>query len=274
MKRLLDGVVRLTGGLALVASVVFAANGASEGNEYRVIPARNVFNLHAQEPPPRTNEPPPPPSPNVKLTGITSMLGVKRAFFMVSPPAQPGKPPGTEQSFIIQEGQSQGGIDVLQVNEKAATVKIRNAGTETVLALNSSPVLPSGPAQAASGPGMAGASRARPPGGRPYGNFRRQSADATESASPLPVGEPSLASSPIPGAPSVAPATAAQQPPDVSLEEKAILTEIERQKTQSMVDQGLYPPIPDVMGLQSQQPATQGNDSATPSFPSFPTARK
>lgn len=260
------------GGILPFAAAVSIANAATSANPYQIIAQRNVFNLH--DPPPFTNEPPPPPPPsNVKLTGITSMLGVKRAFFMVSPPAERGKPPGKEQSFIMIEGEHQGVIEVLKIDEKAATVTIKNDGLESVLALDT-PKLPNGPHPGPSPPGppqpgMANGPHVRPSPDRPNGEGgrRRQSAELDPAPNATPVQSsqtPNIQGASNPDqsqSPSLAGAQPSQQA-DMPLEQKLLLTEIERQRMQPLIDQGLYPPIPDALGLQSQQPGNQGNDAA------------
>jgi hypothetical protein len=239
--------------VALVAPTIglpAITHAVSPDNRYHVISQRNVFNLRPPEPPTRTNEPPPPPQ-NVKLTGITSLLGVKRAFFEVSPPAERGKSPGKEQSFIIEEGERQGVIEVLQINERAATVTIRNDGVEAVLALDKSPGLPSSP-NGPPAPGMAGGSHIPPPGIRPNMPDRLQSAETEERPNPHPLdfSQAAADAAPDPKQSHSQPTTQSPPNPDMSLEQKVLLTEIERQRMQPLIDQGLYPPIPDTLGVQ------------------------
>jgi len=64
---------------------------------YSSIWLRNVFDLKPiiLAPPPDTK--PPEPPPNVKLQGITTILGDKRAIFTVQESGGPGKPPAKEQ---------------------------------------------------------------------------------------------------------------------------------------------------------------------------------
>ena len=97
----------------------------NEKSPYSAIWLRNVFDLKPPPSaviPPETNAPP----PNVILTGITTLLGSKRALFLVQDPQIPGKPPTKEESFILSEGQRQGVLEVLEINSKAGTVKIKN----------------------------------------------------------------------------------------------------------------------------------------------------
>jgi hypothetical protein len=64
------------------------------------------------------------------LTGITSILGNKRALLEVEFPAKPPQPV-KEQSYILTEGQRVGSIEVLEINEKTSRVKVDNSGAVT-----------------------------------------------------------------------------------------------------------------------------------------------
>ena len=115
---------------ALCRAADAAAPGA-ESNPYQGIVDRNVFGLKPPPPPPdpEANKPPP---PKIFLTGITTILGNKRALLKTTPPAKPGEP-AKEQTFTIGEGQRDGDIEVLEINEKAGTVKVNDYGTITTL---------------------------------------------------------------------------------------------------------------------------------------------
>jgi hypothetical protein len=103
----------------------------SAGNPYQGIVDRNVFGLRPPPPPPDVT-PPKPPAVKITLTGITTILGNKRAL-MKAPVtgAKPGTP--AEQSYILAEGQRDGDIEVLQIDEKKGEVKINNAGAIVTL---------------------------------------------------------------------------------------------------------------------------------------------
>lgn len=121
----------MAGGLLLCSG---AGAGAVSSNPYESITERNVFDLHAAPPPPDVNENKPQPALKVFLTGITTILGNKRALLKTPAPAgKPGEGPKGEQSYILTEGQREGEIEVLQIDEKAGTVKIDNGGTIVVL---------------------------------------------------------------------------------------------------------------------------------------------
>src|SRR5579872_1105215 len=143
----------LIGNLAMVAEVRSIGNPVSGNDSYGAIVERNIFGL--KDPP---SAPPvaititSPPPLNIKLTGITTILGNKRSLFLVQEPASPGKPPGREESYILTEGQSQGLLSVLEINEKSGTVRIKNDGKISVITFE-----PVKPAHAMSGipPGQA-----------------------------------------------------------------------------------------------------------------------
>src|SRR5262249_54607760 len=70
------------------------------------------------------------PLPKVQLTGITTILGGKRALFKVELPSKPPARP-KEESYILSEGQRGGPIEVLEINVKTEHVKIEDSGVVT-----------------------------------------------------------------------------------------------------------------------------------------------
>jgi hypothetical protein len=117
----LGGLAALAGATALSASAV--------QNPYQEITERNVFNLR---PPPAPGEPPKVEPGPLTLTGI-STFGVKRALIMLAGP--PGKTNShvKAQSVMLGEGQREGGLEVLHINEKNRTVTVNDSGTITTL---------------------------------------------------------------------------------------------------------------------------------------------
>jgi hypothetical protein len=116
-------------GVLLSASAVGPTSAGAVENPYSAIVERNVFNLHP---------PPPPinpadlikkaPPPKITFTGITTILGVKKAFLTV-PPSKPGPP----ESIVLSEGQAQNDIEVKRIDEKAGVVQVRNHGEDQTL---------------------------------------------------------------------------------------------------------------------------------------------
>jgi hypothetical protein len=121
---------------ALIACslVVNAATAAanSESNPYSHIASRNAFNLQ----PEATPQPVQPnvTVPQIILQGITSILGRWQVLFRI-PPGQAG---AAGQSYILQEGEGQDGIEVLTVDQ-AGWVRFNNHGILQWLNLEQAP---------------------------------------------------------------------------------------------------------------------------------------
>ena len=158
--------------LVIVCAGLAAAPGASGivaedggGTPYSAIVTRNVFGLRP---------PPAPAGPEIKkadppkiiLTGVTTITGVKRVLFKAQLPARPPEP-AKEQSYIMREGDVEGQIQVLEIDEKAGAIKFNNYGTEVVLTMDKDaaklPNTPPAPTPAAGVPVVPG----QPPGGFP-----------------------------------------------------------------------------------------------------------
>jgi hypothetical protein len=287
MKHSAKAAARLFGSVVSAAGIVMTAHGAVDNNPYRAIIERNVFDLKPPPPPVApptvTNTPP----PNVKLTGITSILGTKRALFMVGAAAQPGKPPGKEESYILEEGQRQGVIEVLEINQKAATVKIKNDGNESVIALDTSAKLPSGPGGPPALPGLPGAPHMptlaapsnaaynrQPTGGAgvPVPNFSQYSQSGANNGnglSTLPTRalrtgngvDPLQLLGQQPQQAQQAQSDPLQQTANLSPEEKYVMMEVERQRTKSLTEAGLLPEMPPTPLSPMLQQNNEGNNN-------------
>lgn len=132
MKR---GVITL---LCVTGSLAFAAGALANAtdNPYQPIIDRNIFALKDPPPAPDPAEANKPPAPNVFLTGITTIFGNKRALIKTTPtpgPLKPGMEKPTEQSYVLAEGQREGDVEVLKIDEKAGTVQLRLAGKEMTI---------------------------------------------------------------------------------------------------------------------------------------------
>jgi len=113
------------------ARLACAEVAESKANDYQIIMVRNPFGL---------KDPPPPPSPDstsaapvkvdVKFTGITAHSDGKKAWLQI--PAQPGKST-VPRNLCLAEGEKDGDLQVLEIDEKETTVKILNAGVPVVL---------------------------------------------------------------------------------------------------------------------------------------------
>jgi hypothetical protein len=94
---------------------------------------RNVFGLKAPPPPPdpEANKP---PLPKITLNGIVTLGGAKRVLLKVPPgPLKPGEAPKTDQGLVLRVGERQGDIEVLEIDEKAGSVKVNYGGNVTDL---------------------------------------------------------------------------------------------------------------------------------------------
>lgn len=145
------------------------AGAAPSSNPYQGITERNVFGLR---PPPAEVAPelPKPPALKLTLTGITTILGDKRALLKAPASAGPGQPP-TEQYYMLREGQRDGDLEVLAIDEKAGTVRVNNAGTLATLNFNDNgPKLAPASALSVNGAGPAPANPFAAPalGGEPF----------------------------------------------------------------------------------------------------------
>lgn len=120
--------------VGLLAGVCLPAAAEGNGNaEYGQIAVRNIFDLHGLQALP--SEPAVAPAPDVRLCGITTILGDKKALFTARQQGVAGNPAAREESYILSEGQSQGGFEVVEVNLKLGTVKLNHSGKSFVVAL-------------------------------------------------------------------------------------------------------------------------------------------
>lgn len=117
----------LAGVLAGLAVATGARAVPEPENPYHTIPERNVFRLNARSEAPAA-APAIIPLPRITLTGITTILGGKRALLTVQAAAREGAAP-REESYILAEGQREGDVEVLEIDEQAGTVRVNTGGT-------------------------------------------------------------------------------------------------------------------------------------------------
>jgi hypothetical protein len=149
---------------------------------YQVILDRNPFALRAPMAPPPELTNPPPVKVDVKITGVTAHSGVKKAWLMI--PAVAGKSPNPRYLSMM-EGDKDGDLQVLEINEKDATVKVLNAGVPVVLNFRENG-LAAPTALAVAGPTAGGVvpPGIRPPGLNPTPGVPQPGAGATYSPTP------------------------------------------------------------------------------------------
>lgn len=202
----------------------------SVAEQYQQIPKRNLFGLH--DPPVQTNEPVKLQLPKVQLNGIATTPS-KLAFLKAQFPAKPGEQPQDEQSYTLGEGQREGGIEVLEINEKAGTIRVNNVGTEMTIGFDknagkvaSTP--PRGPVSSRVPPNLGARIRSMNPGVSGYQRMipTRPGQQVPGQAEPPP---PSAQTS---VQPLIQPPNAPAEKP-MTPEEQAILKELEQQAAQA-----------------------------------------
>jgi hypothetical protein len=137
----------------LLAGIVVALVGmqaeaiVSDNGAFEAIPNRNVFGLKPPQQAIITNLPV--ALPKLILQGITTILGNKRVLLREEPAAQAGPrmlPPTEARSLILTEGQADGDVEVLQIDENAGSVMVKNSGTLMTLTFEKDgPKLPNTP---------------------------------------------------------------------------------------------------------------------------------
>lgn len=139
-------------GLIGCVSSGFALN---EGNPYVAISGRNVFALKPAPPVVPVNTPPPVAPAGIELQGFTTILGRPQVLIKVKIPPRPPEP-AKDRSLVMDVGQREGEVEVLEMNTTAGTVTIKNQGNLLTLNLKDNSSKPAaGPALAA--PPVAGA---------------------------------------------------------------------------------------------------------------------
>lgn len=119
--------------LALLSLALDATATTASLNPYSGIVERNSFGLKPPVNPADLVKPPPPQTADIKLQGITTILGRKQVLMKLKLPARPPEP-AREQSFVFVEGQREGEVEVKEINPAEGSVKVDNGGT--ILSLN------------------------------------------------------------------------------------------------------------------------------------------
>jgi hypothetical protein len=207
---------------ALCTSANLGAEPASE--QYGQIPARNLFGLH--EPVVQTNEPVKPQLPKIQLNGIATTPS-KIAFLKAQSPAKPGEQPQGEQSYTLGEGQREGGIEILEINEKAGTIRVNNAGTEMTIGFDKDAgkvggTPPPGPTTSRVPPNIGAKIRSMNPGVSGYQRMIPTTTQVPAQSQP-----PSAPSAQTPVQPLIQQPNAPAETP-MTPEEQAVMRELER----------------------------------------------
>ncbi len=119
-------------GLMIMCSSALDLRAGSSDAPYDLIAKRNIFGLN---PPPSTPSPTnfTAPPPKVILTGIITVFGDKRALLKTASPAAAPTEAKGPRYYMLAEGQRDGDLEILQVDEKAGTVALKNAGVSFTL---------------------------------------------------------------------------------------------------------------------------------------------
>jgi hypothetical protein len=106
----------------------YALTAPPQVNPYEGIVTRNVFGLKPM-PVAAAPEPQKAPAPKYTLTGIMDMDGRKRALFKAQLPAKPPEP-AHEQSYMLAEGEKDGDMEVVEIDKKAGSIRVKYSGEE------------------------------------------------------------------------------------------------------------------------------------------------
>ena len=223
---------------ALLIQTARADDAVASGHPYAAIAERNVFALLPPPPPVDPNAKPVEPPPKITANGIMSIFGQLQALFKVAVPAKPGPPgvpgqpapagqPAHDQSYMLSEGQSQDDIEVVKIDEKAATITFNNHDVEQVI-----PLTPTQGSGGPTGPGpVTGPRNPFAPGGTPRrpGGFGGGVGSSGVNI-PAPMPKSNVAE------------MAAQETAGLTPEEQAVLIEAERARLETS-EKPEYPSI-------------------------------
>ncbi len=101
-------------------------------NPYGAIVVRNAFGLKPPPNPADTIKTPEPVSADIKLQGITTILGRPQVLLSVKHPGQPGKPV-SEESLVLNEGQRDGDIVAVKIDVAQGIVTLKNGAAPLTL---------------------------------------------------------------------------------------------------------------------------------------------
>lgn len=230
------------------------AAAADNAHPYATIMARNVFGLVPIPPPPPPPAPPEDPPPKITANGIMDVFGQLQALFKVSLPGKGGQP-AKDQSYMLSEGQRQDDIEVIKIDNKAATITFDNHGTTQEIPLETAKDSGGGPGPVTGGaapggggfsPGLApfhprpGMSPGLPPGDAPAGNpFQPQSNNNGDNSNPASIPVANAGNGQLDVA-----AQAAQNTQGLTLEQQAVLIETERLANEDKIKNGSFPMLP------------------------------
>ncbi|HMJ90065.1 MAG TPA: hypothetical protein VK530_09625 [Candidatus Acidoferrum sp.] len=135
---------------AVLAGLSAVTYAEVKENPYQIIIDRNPFQLKTPPvvQPPSTEPTNAPPPIEIRLTGISDLLGEPKAFLQF----QNQQTKKFEFPPALQVGEKQGDIEVLAIDTIAGTVRIRNGDAETTLDFEKNGVKPATAVAAAGSP--------------------------------------------------------------------------------------------------------------------------
>ena len=252
----------LSGVLAgLVAGMGISEAVAADlaANPYQTIPERNLFHLNPPPPPapaPETKV----PTPKIFLTGISTLGGRKAALLKTAPQGKPGEPP-KERSYMLGEGERQDDLEVVAIDAPGGIVNVRYNGDAISVNFKDNAVASTTPAAPGppGAPGVPGAMVPRgivaPPAG---GGFHPAGMPPAAAPSPVASSQPGDASAGAGGGMGMGGGLAASGPMP-SLEEQAVLIELNRDQHKGEAD---YPPFPPTVLTEALDAANQADAAA------------
>lgn len=135
--------------VAFCASIIGFASAAlalNEGNPYTAIAGRNVFALRPPTPQAPVNTPPPVVPAGIELQGFTTILGRPQVLLKLKTPPRPPEP-AKDRSLVMDIGQREGEVEVMEMDAYAGTVTLKNQGNLLTLNLKDNSSKPTaGPA--------------------------------------------------------------------------------------------------------------------------------
>ena len=138
-------------------------------DRYKVILIRNPFGLNPPPPPVEEKaepEPEPEPELTIYLTGITTLLGTKKAFLKTDDPKETDKAKKFHY-YAMKEGESRDGLEVVSIDVETGSVKINHKSVARELNLKDNGIEAVAAPAAAGKPGVAPGGRKLPPGMSP-----------------------------------------------------------------------------------------------------------
>jgi hypothetical protein len=252
---------QLTIGLFVLATLGVESWALTTDNPYSAIANRNAFAL--KPPVVVTNAPTTPEvaPAGIELQGITTILGKPQVFLKIKQPPRPPKP-AEDLSVVLEAGDREGDVQVISIDAAAGLVRLENRGAALALNMQDNAATPTAvPVAAPPVPGLAlprPAGMPAPAGVIPTakassGGVSTTTVGGAASGASRAANIPTLPSRNVrAGGTALGGGTAQNQPetPPLSALEQAALMEIERERTRKLVEEGKYPPLPPIPGMQ------------------------